>query len=137
MLWIKSLHIIAMVTWFAGLFYLPRLFVYHSLSEDQISIDRFKIMERKLCYSIMTPGGILTIVSGLYLWLGYGFSGTWLTVKLLLVLLIIVYHGWCIHALRVFRDDKNIHGHKYYRMMNELPVLALFAIIILVVVKPF
>ena len=137
MLWIKALHIISMVTWFAGLFYLPRLFVYHSMSEDRISIERFKVMERKLCYGIMTPGGILTVLFGMWLWLGYGFAGTWLTVKLLLVLLIVIYHGWCIFAVRQFRDDKNNHGHKYYRIMNELPVLVLFGIIILVVVKPF
>jgi putative membrane protein len=89
MLWIKSLHIIFMVTWFAGLFYLPRLFVYHAQASDQVSIDRFKVMERKLFFGIMTPGAILTLISGLWLWLGYGFSGNWLTVKLILVL----FHG--------------------------------------------
>ena len=85
MLWIKSLHIIFMVTWFAGLFYLPRLFVYHAMADDKPSIDRFKIMERKLFFGIMTPGGVLTLIFGIWLWLGYGFSGTWLTIKLLLV----------------------------------------------------
>lgn len=137
MLWIKAFHIISMVVWFAGMFYLPRLFVYHAMADDQISNDRFKMMERKLCYGIMTPGGIMTLIFGMWLWLGYGFAGVWLTIKLLLVALLVLYHGWCIYAVSQFRDDNNTHSHKYYRLMNELPVLALFAIIIVVVVKPF
>ena len=92
MLWIKSLHIIFMVTWFAGLFYLPRLFVYHSMSKDKISHERFLIMERKLFYGIMTPGGLLTIISGLWLWLDYGFNGLWLNIKIALVTTLILYH---------------------------------------------
>lgn len=137
MLWIKAFHIISMVVWFAGMFYLPRLFVYHAMADDQISNDRFKMMERKLCYGIMTPGGIMTLIFGMWLWLGYGFAGVWLTIKLLLVALLVLYHGWCIYAVSQFRDDNNTRSHKYYRLMNELPVLALFAIIIVVVVKPF
>lgn len=136
MLWVKSFHIIFMVTWFAGLFYLPRLYVYHAMCEDEPGNARFKIMERKLFYGIMTPGGILTIVFGLWLWLGYGFSGQWLMWKLILVLLLVIYHGWCLVALRAFRDDRNTRGHVYYRIMNELPVLGLIAVVILVVVKP-
>ena len=92
MLWIKSLHIIAMVTWFAGLFYLPRLFVYHSMATDQIGIERFKIMERKLYVGIMTPGAVLTIVFGLWLWLGFGITGGWLHAKLALVAILVAHH---------------------------------------------
>ncbi len=136
MLWVKAFHIIFMVTWFAGLFYLPRLFVYHAMCEDEPGNARFKVMERKLFFGIMTPGGVLTIAFGLWLWLGYGFGGQWLMWKLLIVLLLVVYHGWCLLALRAFRDDRNIRGHVYYRVMNELPVLGLIAIVILVVVKP-
>lgn len=137
MLWIKSLHIIAMVTWFAGLFYLPRLFVYHAICTDQAGIDRFKVMERKLYYGIMTPGGLMTIIFGTWLWLGYGFSGGWLHTKLALVVLLIAYHLYCGKLLGDFKYDRNRHGHVYYRWFNELPVLALFAIVILVVVKPY
>ena len=137
MLWIKAFHIIFMVTWFAGLFYLPRLFVYHAMSEDHTSLQRFKIMERKLYFGIMTPGAILTIVFGLWLWLGYGFTGAWLHYKLILVIVLVAYHLWCGQLLLRFRDDRNQHGHVFYRWFNEFPVLLLIAIIILVVVKPF
>lgn len=137
MLWIKSLHIIFMVTWFAGLFYLPRLFVYHAMCTDQPGNERFKIMERKLYYGIMTPGGLLTIVFGSWLWLGYGFSGGWLHAKLTLVALLIAYHIYCGKLLLDFKHDRNQHGHVYYRWFNELPVLALFGIVFLVVIKPF
>ncbi|MBC6961758.1 MAG: protoporphyrinogen oxidase HemJ [Nitrosomonas sp.] len=137
MLWIKSLHIISMVTWFAGLFYLPRLFVYHAMCTDRAGIDRFKVMERKLYYGIMTPGGLLTIIFGTWLWLGYGFSGGWLHTKLALVVLLVAYHLYCGKLLIDFKNDRNRDGHVYYRWFNELPVLALFAIIILVVVKPY
>ncbi len=136
MLWVKAFHIIFMVTWFAGLFYLPRLFVYHAMSDDSPSIDRFKVMERKLFYGIMTPGAILTIVFGLWLWLGFGISGGWLHTKLLLVVLLIVYHLYCGKLLSNFRQDRNQHGHVFYRWFNEIPVVLLIAIVILVVVKP-
>lgn len=135
--WIKSLHIIFMVTWFAGLFYLPRLFVYHAMSDDAPSNERFKIMERKLYYGITTPGGILTVVFGLWLWLGYGFSGGWLHAKLALVGVLIGYHLWCGKMVRTFRDDANSRSHVFYRWFNEFPVLILIASVILVVVKPF
>jgi len=125
-----------MVTWFAGLFYLPRLFVYHAMSEDSPSIERFKVMERKLFYGIMTPGAVLTIVFGLWLWLGFGISGGWLHTKLLLVVLLIAYHLYCGKLLSNFRQDRNQHGHVYYRLFNEIPVVLLIAIVILVVVKP-
>ncbi|MGX8882212.1 protoporphyrinogen oxidase HemJ [Methylovorus sp. SPW-M1] len=137
MLWIKAWHIIFMVTWFAGLFYLPRLFVYHAMSSDETSNARFKIMERKLFYGIMTPGAVLTIAFGLWLWLGYGFSGGWLHAKVSLVVLLVLYHLYCGKLVRDFAHDRNQHGHVFYRWLNEAPVLALIAIVILVEVKPF
>ena len=137
MLWVKSLHIIFMVTWFAGLFYLPRLFVYHAQSDDRASQERFKVMERKLYYGIMAPGAMLTIVSGLWLWLGYGFSGGWLHAKLALVAVLVAYHLWCGKLLIDFKHDRNAKSHVWFRWFNEFPVLILFAVVILVVVKPF
>lgn len=137
MLWLKALHIIFMVTWFAGLFYLPRLFVYHSMSEDATSRARFKVMERKLFFGIMTPGAVLTIVFGVWLWLGYNFSGGWLHVKLALVAVLLIYHVWCGKLVADFKYDNNKHSHVFYRWFNEFPVLILIAVVILVVVKPF
>ncbi|HET8608967.1 MAG TPA: protoporphyrinogen oxidase HemJ [Burkholderiales bacterium] len=137
MLWIKSLHIIFMVTWFAGLFYLPRLFVYHAMSDDRPSIDRFKIMERKLFFGIMTPGAVLTIIFGLWLMLGYHIDGGWLHAKLALVVVLILYHIYCGKLMIDFKHDRNRHGHVFYRWLNELPAILLIAIVILVVVKPF
>lgn len=137
MLWVKSLHIIFMVTWFAGLFYLPRLFVYHAQSDDRASQERFKVMERKLYYGIMAPGAVLTIVSGLWLWLGYGFSGGWLHAKLALVAVLVAYRLWCGKLLIDFKHDRNGKSHVWFRWFNEFPVLVLFAVVILVVVKPF
>ncbi len=125
-----------MVTWFAGLFYLPRLFVYHAMSEDLPGIERFKVMERKLYYGIMTPGAVLTILFGLWLWLGYGISGGWLHAKLVLVIGLIWYHLYCGKLLADFKHDRNRHGHIYYRWFNEIPVVLLIAVVILVVVKP-
>ena len=137
MLWIKSFHIIFMVTWFAGLFYLPRLFVYHAMSEDRPSIDRFKIMERKLFFGIMTPGALLTLLSGAWLWLGYGFSGGWLVAKLALVAVLVAYHVYCGKLMLDFKRDRNRHGHVYYRWLNEFPVVLLVAIVLLVQLQPF
>ncbi|MBX9810991.1 MAG: protoporphyrinogen oxidase HemJ [Burkholderiales bacterium] len=138
MLWVKAFHIIFMVTWFAGLFYLPRLFVYHALSEDSVSRERFKVMERKLYYGIMTPGALLTIALGLWLWLGWfrGVGG-WLHAKLALVLMLVAYHLWCGKLLRDFRHDRNTKSHVWFRWFNEFPVIILIAAVILVVVKPF
>ena len=139
MLWINAFHIIFMVTWFAGLFYLPRLFVYHAMADDSVSIERFKIMERKLFFGIMTPGAVLTLIFGIWL-LGYFpdyMSTPWMLVKLGLVLLLIFYHIWCGVLVKQFKDNKNNHTHVWYRWFNEAPVLALIAIVILVVVKPF
>ena len=138
MLWVKSLHIIAMVTWFAGLFYLPRLFVYHALTRDPIGNERFKVMERKLYVGIMTPGAVLTIGSGLWLWLGYGISGGWLYAKLVLVLILIAHHAWLGKLMIDFRRDRNRHGDVFYRWINEIPALpVLIGVVLLVVLKPF
>lgn len=137
MLWVKSFHIIAVVAWFAGLLYLPRLFVYHTLAQDETGRARFVVMERKLYYAIMTPAAIATIALGMVLWLGYGIGGAWLHAKLTLVALLIAYHLYCARLLRDFRAGRNRHGHVFYRWFNELPALVLIAIVILVVVKPF
>lgn len=141
MLWFKALHIIFMVTWFAGLFYLPRLFVYHAMSSDSISIERFKVMERKLFFGIMTPGGVLTILFGLgILWSGgweaYKSSG-WLHAKLLLVALLVGYHVYCGKLVANFKHDRNKRGHVFYRWFNEAPVLGLVVIVLLASLKPF
>lgn len=133
---LKALHISFMVTWFAGLFYLPRLFVYHALADDSISRERFKIMERKLYYGIMTPGMLLTGVFGIWLWLGFNISGAWLVWKLGLVTGLVVYHVYCGMLLNDFKHERNRHSHVFYRWLNEIPVVALFAIVLLVVLKP-
>ena len=138
MLWVKSLHIAFMVTWFAGLFYLPRLFVYHAMAEDDTSRERFKVMERKLFYGIMTPGAVLTIAFGLWLWFGwFRATGGWIHAKLALVAILIVYHVWCARLLLDFKRDRNRHSHVWFRWFNEFPVLILFAVVFLVVLKPF
>ena len=136
MLWYKSLHLIFMVTWFAGLFYLPRLFVYHSMAEDEISIDRFKIMESKLFWGIMTPGAILTILFGTLLIPSYGLPD-WLKIKLFLIFLLIIYHVWCGILMYKFKAGENTHGHVWYRVFDEVPVILLVFIILLAVFKPF
>jgi putative membrane protein len=130
-----------MVTWFAGLFYLPRLFVYHAMSSDAMSIERFKVMERKLFFGIMTPGAILTVVFGVWmladgLWAAYASMG-WLHAKLFLVALLIAYHLYCGKLLKDFKHDRNRFSHVFYRWFNEAPVLVLVASVILVVVRPF
>ncbi len=138
MLWVKAFHIIFMVTWFAGLFYLPRIFVYHAIADDSTSIDRFKVMERKLFFGIMTPGAVLTIFFGIWLIVylpGY-LNTIWMIMKLGLVCLLIFYHIWCGVLVKRFKLDQNQHSHIWYRWFNEAPVLALIAIVILVVVKP-
>ena len=138
MLLVKALHIVFMVTWFAGLFYLPRLFVYHSMAEDRAGIERFKLMERKLYRGIMTPGAVLTLAFGLWLWLGwFRDAGGWMTIKLVLATLLVVYHLWCGKLLADFRHDRNAKTHVWFRWFNEFPVLILFAAVLLVVLKPF
>ncbi len=136
MLWIKAFHVISMVTWFAGLFYLPRLFVYHSAAEDKISIERFLIMERKLYFYIMTPGAVLTLVFGFWLLVSVD-SGLWLNIKLGLVSLLILFHLYCGKLLVDIKNDPKSHSQKFYRWLNEIPTVILIAVVILVVVKPF
>lgn len=139
-LWLKALHIIFMVAWFAGIFYLPRLFVYHAQVSDDNTSEQLKIMERRLLYFV-TPFALLTLVFGLALMWIYGAvwlkASVWLHVKLVLVTLLYVYHGYCFKLLADFKYNRNTRSHKFYRVFNEVPVLALFAIIILAVVKPF
>ena len=138
MLWIKSLHIVFMVTWFAGLFYLPRLFVYHAMAEDRPSLERFKVMERKLYWGIMAPGAILTIVFGVWLWLAWFRDASgWLYAKLALVVLLAAYQLWCGSLMRAFAAGRNARSHVWFRWFNEAPVLVLFATVYLVVFKPF
>ena len=141
MLWVKAFHIIFMVTWFAGLFYLPRLYVYHVAAEDSISLARFKIMERKLFWGIATPGALITI--GLGFWLAtfeefnpHIYSSSWFQAKLGLVALLVIYHIWCGKLLFDFKNDNNKHSHVWYRFFNELPVFILIAIVLLVELKP-
>jgi putative membrane protein len=140
MLWIKAFHIISVITYFAGIFYLPRLFVYHAMSDDKISIDRFKVMERKLYRGIINPSAVVMVVLGAYLvisnWNLYSHF-YWLHIKLTLIIFLALYHFYCYKFLVDFRDDKNTKSHIFYRYFNEIPVLLLIAIIILVVVKPF
>lgn len=141
MLWLKALHLIFMVTWFAGLFYLPRLFVYHAMSEDDVSRERFKVMESKLFFGIATPGMILTLGFGVwmlfnYAWMLYSVS-LWLHIKFVLLALLVVYHGFLGKWLFDFKHDRNTHTHVFFRWVNEIPVIFLVAIILLAVVKPF
>ena len=140
MLWVKSFHIIFMVAWFAGLFYMPRLFVYHAQATDAVSIERFKVMERKLYYGIMTPCMVLTLGLGLWLWGGYriGFGAGWMHAKLFLVAVLVAQHIYLGKLMIDFKHDRNRHSHVFYRWLNEIPTLpALIGIVILVVVKPF
>jgi len=140
MIWIKALHIIFMVTWFAGLFYLPRLFVYHADSTDETSHTRFLIMERKL-FAIMTIGAVLTLVSGIWLLMAYGWAAYresgWLITKLVLVGGLVVFHVYCHKLMQDFRTGCATYSHVFYRWINEIPALLLVAIVLLAVVKPF
>ena len=138
-LWIKALHIVSVVCWFAGLFYLPRLFVYHAQSQDSTSQERFVIMERKLYRGIMLPAMIASLVFGIWLLsLTPGFlSQGWMHAKLTLVVLLIGYHHMCGAQLKRFARGENKRSHVFYRWFNEVPVLVLLAVVILVVVKPF
>ena len=137
MLILKSLHIISMVAWFAGLFYLPRLFVYHAMTEDEAGLERFKVMETKLFYGIIVPSSIVTVLTGIWLWVGWGFYGGWLQVKAFLVLLLIGYQVSCWYFMCEFGQGKNKNSHIWYRWFNEVPVIFLILIIILVELKPF
>lgn len=138
MLWLKAFHVVAVVTWFAGLFYLPRLYVYHADTKDAISIERFAIMERRL-FAIMTIGAVASVVLGaamlvatpIYLAMG------WLRIKLLLVLVLIAYHSYCYTLMRDFAENHNARSARWFRGFNEVPSLLLIAIVLLAVVKPF
>ena len=138
-LWVKAFHLISMVTWFAALFYLPRLFVYHAMAEDEVGRERFKVMERKLYRGIMTPSAVVTIGLGVWLiamqpfWLQQG----WLHVKLLLVAALVGYHLYCGRLLKAFAEDRNPHGHVWYRWFNEAPVIVLISVILLATLKPW
>lgn len=137
---LKSLHMIFMVTWFAGLFYLPRLFVYHAMADDATGIERFKTMERKLFWGITTPGAVLTWLFGIWMladfaWAAYG-AMLWLHIKLALLVLLTLYHLWCGRLVIAFRDDRNRHSHIWYRWFNEVPVIFLFAIVLLATFRP-
>jgi putative membrane protein len=135
MLWIKALHLIFVTSWFAGLFYLPRLFVNHAMADGAVA-ERLAIMERKL-YRFMAPLAVLALGFGLWLWLGYGITGGWMHAKLILVGLLIAYHLYCGKLLQDFAAGRNVRSHVWYRWFNEVPVLILTAVVILVVVKPF
>ncbi len=136
MLWIKALHIIFITSWFAGLFYLPRLFVNHAMVADEATQQRLALMEYKL-FRFMGPLALLALIFGLWLWLGYGITGGWLHAKLVLVGVLVAYHMYCGKLIKDFAQSKNRHSHVWFRWFNEIPVLLLLIIVILVVVKPF
>jgi len=133
---VKWLHIVFVVSWFAGLFYLPRLYVNHAMVEDSATREHLALMERKL-FRFMTPLGVLALGFGLWLWMGWGLSGGWLHAKLALVLFLIGYHVYCGKLLADFAAGRNTRSHVWYRWFNEAPVLVLFAVVFLTVVKPF
>jgi len=138
MLWLKAFHVVFVVTWFAGLFYLPRLFLYHSVATDALSVERFIVMERRL-FGIMTIGGTLAVCFGLAMiaaapaYLQFG----WLHAKLTLVALLIAYHVWCRQLMAALAQGRNTHSQRWYRIFNEIPSVLLIAIVVLAVVKPF
>jgi putative membrane protein len=136
MLWLKAFHIFFVVSWFAGLFYLPRIFVNHAMAQEQAVRERLKLMERKL-YKFVTPIGALAVITGLWLWFGFGFSGAWLHAKVALVAGLVAYHLYCGHLVKVFAEDRCVRSHVWFRFFNEVPVFVLLAVVILVVVKPF
>jgi len=136
MLSVKALHIVFVVSWFAGLFYLPRIFVNHAMVEDAATRERLAMMERKLYYFV-TPIGALAVALGLWLWFGYGFGGGWLHVKTTLVVVLIAYHLYCGKLMRDFAAGRNTRSHVWYRVFNEVPVLVLVVVVFLTVLKPF
>ena len=136
MLWVKAFHIIFVISWFAGLFYLPRIFVNHAMATEPSEIARLKLMERKL-YRFVTPIAWLAVGFGLWLWLGYGIGGNWMIVKFGLVLLLLGYHFYCGKLVKQFAADQNTRSHVFYRWFNEIPVLVMVVVVILVTVKPF
>lgn len=138
MLWLKAFHIFFVVSWFAGLFYLPRIFVNLAMvpAESAAERTRLLVMAKKL-YKFVTPIGLLAVATGLWLWFGFGFAGGWLHAKTALVVLLLAYHFYCGKLLAAFEDGRNQRSHVWFRVFNELPVLVLLAVVILVVVKPF
>jgi putative membrane protein len=138
-LWLKAIHVIFMVTWFAGLFYLPRLFIYHAMDENNASFDLFKVMEKRL-FGIMTIGAAVTVFFGVGLlsmnW-GYLITSGWFMLKLVFIAALFGYHYWCYRIMLEFREGRNQRSHVWYRWFNEAPALALIVIVIMVVVKPF
>jgi len=137
MLWLKAFHVIAVITWFAGLFYLPRLFVYHVDAGDTISIERFKVMERRL-FALMTIGAVASVGLGAAMLAASPayLNMQWLRIKLALVLVVILYHACCYQLMRDFAQDRNARSARWYRGFNEVPSLLLIAIVLLAVVKP-
>ena len=135
MLWVKSFHIIFVISWFAGLFYMPRIFVNLAMANEAVERDRLLIMAHKL-YRFVTPIAFLALGFGLWLWLGFGFNGMWLNFKLGLIVILIAYHFYCGHLLAQFKLGLNSHSHVWYRWFNEIPVILMTAIVILVTVKP-
>lgn len=139
-LWLKAIHIIGVVTWFAAMFYLPRLFVYHTMTEDEAGKARFRMMEEKLYRVIMRPSMLITVIFGLWTlalaWEAFS-SSIWLWVKLVGVVLLLGYHHYCARLVRAFAADENRHSERFYRIFNEVPALLLILIVVLVVVKPF
>lgn len=141
MLWLRAIHIIFFTSWFAGLFYLPRLFVYHALNTNDETSKLLKVMEKRLFFAIMNPAAVLTLFTGIwmlwdYAWAAFSHSG-WLYLKLILVAALLAYHFYCWKWLRLFSRDQNSHSHVFYRWINEIPTVILIAIVILVIVKPF
>ena len=137
---LKALHLISVVTWFAGIFYLPRLFVYHSTAEDQVSKDRFVVMETKLYRLIMNPSMIITLVLGIWMlalnWAGYS-SQVWIWVKIVLIVALVGYHHYCLGIIKAFTRGEVRHSERFFRIFNEIPVLILVSVILLAVLKPF
>ena len=137
---LKALHLVGVVTWFAGIFYLPRLFVYHSTADDQISKDRFVVMETKLYRLIMNPSMIVTLVLGIWMltlnWAGYS-SQTWIWIKIALVVALIGYHHYCLGIIKAFAKGEVRNSEKFFRIFNEIPVVILISIVFLAVLKPF
>ena len=135
MLWVKAFHIIFVTSWFAGLFYLPRIFVNLAMAREDAERERLLLMSHKL-YRFVTPIAALALLFGLWLWLGYGITGVWLHIKLTLVVILVAYHFYCGRLLALFKQGRNTHSHVWYRWFNEIPVLLLMAVVILVTVKP-
>ena len=140
MLWIKALHLVALISWYAGLFYLPRLFVYHAMTEDTPGLERFKIMERKLYFYIMTPAMLVTLATGLTMLFGYVWdmkkNAGWFHIKLTCVVLLVAFHHYCGYLMKQFKKDKGTHSHVFYRYLNEIPTVLLIVIMIAVYVQP-